>query len=204
MSKSHLLLAHHNADQLLQLLHAIFVSLGDRSSIDASCPSFTRPSPRTVLTPSIISTHALLRLVYDMHHHYIFVFVFVRLRIRISTCILSYSTLYTGNKEIVMNVKKRKDGRSEKGRTAAPSGAGKFPLVHGWIKPFETLTRAHCISFALFLLSFVIRSDPPPPIPPCQRTKLDFRPAQYNSNLWMDKGPLSNSCSKERVRFANL
>ena len=139
-------------------------------------------------------------------HHYIFVFVFVRFRIRI--CIHSYSTLNTGNKEIVMNMKRKKDDRSKKGRTAAPSGAGKFPFAHGWIKRFETLTRAPRISFAFFLhrllvLPFVIRSDPPPPIPPCQRTKLDSRPAQYNFNLWMDKGPPSNPCTKERVQFAN-
>jgi hypothetical protein len=96
---------------------------------------------------------------------------------------------------------------SEKGRTAGPSGAGKFP-VRSWLKRFETrrggrendTNTQDCLPFflhRLFVVLFVIRSDPPSPIPPCQRTKLDSRPAQYNSNLWMDKGPLSNSSSKD-------
>jgi len=38
---------------------------------------------------------------------------------------------------------------------------------------------------------------------PCQRTKLDSRPAQYNSNLWMDKGLPSSQCDYGRVSFAN-
>jgi hypothetical protein len=92
--------------------------------------------------------------------------------------------------------------RSEKGRTVAPSGAGKFPVC-SWLKRLRrdnTNSLSFCFAFVLhylFVVLFAIRSDPPSPIPPCQRTKLDFRPAQYNFNLWMDKGPSSNLSSKD-------
>ena len=126
---------------------------------------------------------------YDLGHCYIHGFVFA----------------FTGGRLVDTNndIVEMMNDRSEKGRTAAPSGRREIPRSLMAQAVRDETTRAPpgfaSLSFLhhLFVASFAIRSDPPSPIPPCQRTKLDFRPAQYNSNLWMDKGPLSNPSSKD-------
>jgi len=73
--------------------------------------------------------------------------------------------------------------------------------------PHDQAPRAPGICFALLpslsscRLVSTIRPDLPPPIPPCRRTKLDSRPAQYNFDLWMDKGRLYSAPSTSMMPF---
>jgi hypothetical protein len=65
-----------------------------------------------------------------LRHYYIFVFVFVRFRIRI--CIHAYSTLNTGNKEIVMNMKRKKMvGAKKAGRQRLVTPGNSRSLMDG-------------------------------------------------------------------------
>ena len=105
-------------------------------------------------------------------------------------CCLHYTTVNVIEERVI----------GEKGKTATPSAGRIVPLCEAV---------SHCkrhkhprfawLSFPRRLIAvlFTIRPDLASLPQPCQRTKLDSRPAQYNSNLWMDKGLPSRPCDMD-------